>query len=220
MGPLSLIVGEAVDAVSVNEDEGGVGLAKRSAIKITGVSRKGQESEAQDLIRYESMKELDISSAKSILEKSGCSVLCSGVGDELYKDPGTSNRYADKLVLLAPSEAVKAALASAASKISVGEAKTVAFNFLGGDDLVMGEVLDACDVLVNELDIPDKTKVTFNSMSFTDFKEGRCSLTVVASDGQTSGSKGADASVAKGELYIYDGKWYTVAEGDITTAIV
>lgn len=212
-----LIRGEAVDEVALDENEGGVGLAKRSVIKISGVSRKGQECEAQELVRYNVIKELDVASAKSTLEKAGCTILCSGMGEELYQDPGTSTRYEDKLVKFGPSEAVKSALGSSSSEISYGGAKTVVFNFLGGDDLIIGEVMDACEMLVNGMELSDKTKILFNSISFTDFKEGACSVTVVASEGQRAGLKGEDASLASGELYIYDGKWYSVAEECITT---
>ncbi|KAL7468725.1 hypothetical protein ACHAXS_008946 [Conticribra weissflogii] len=212
-----LIRGEAVDEVALDENEGGVGLAKRSAIKISGISRKGQKCEAQELVRYEAMKELEVASAKSTLEKAGCTILCNGMGEELYQDPGTSTRYEDKLVKFGPSEAAKAALGSVATEISCGGAKSVVFNFLGGDDLIIGEVMDACDMLVSGMELSEKTKIIFNSISFRDFKEGTCSVTVVASEGQRAGLKGEDASLANGELYIYDGKWYSVAEDGITT---
>merc|ERR1719253_1648534 len=57
----SLIKGEAFDSTPFDINNGGVGLAKRSAIKISGVSKKGKKSEAQELIRYEGLKELDMS---------------------------------------------------------------------------------------------------------------------------------------------------------------
>ena len=120
--------------------------------------------------------------------------------------------------MLAPIEAAKAALSSMASAVTIGEdTKSVVVNFLGGEELIIGEVVEACNLLVDGLDFPAKTKVTFNSMSFTDIPGDSCSVAVVASGGKAGGLDGVDESVAKGELYVSDGKWFTVAEGDITT---
>ena len=187
----------------------------RSAVKITGKCQK-DSCDAQELVRYERMQEVEQSVAQSIMDKSGCAILCSGMGKELYQDPGSSIRYEDKVVKLAPIEAATSALQSVVGSVS-SDAKFVAINFAGGDDLIMGEVLEACSMLVSGLDL-GKVKVTFNSMSFNLFAEETCSVTVVASGGSTGGLEGVDESIARGELYAYDGKWYTVAEGDITTA--
>ena len=74
-------------------------------------------------------------------------------------------------------------------------------------------------MLANELGLQDsKAKVTFNSISFNTFAEETCSITVVACGGNAAGLEGVDESIAKGELYVYDGKWFTVTEGDISTA--
>lgn len=159
-----------------------------------------------------------MSVAQSIMEKSGCTLLCSGMGKELYQDPGSTMRYEDKLVQFAPIEAVKSALEKVSAAPS--NVKSVVMNFAGGDDLIIGEVLEACGTLVNELNLQDsKTKVSFNSISFNkEFADQTCSVTVVASGGNAGGLEGVDQSIAKGELYVYDGKWFTVEEGDITTA--
>lgn len=211
--------GEAVDAGTFDANSGGVGLAKRSAIKIVGVSKKGKGTDPQELVRYERLQELDMSVAQAIMEKADCQLLCSGTGKELYQDPGSSNRYGDKVVKLAPIEAATVALASMASAVTIGEdTKSVVVNFLGGDDLIIEEVLAACDMLVEGFDFPDKTKFKFNSLCFTDIPADVCSVSVVASGGKTGGLDGVDESVARGELYVLDGKWFTVAEGDISTA--
>jgi cell division GTPase FtsZ len=124
----------------------------------------------------------------------------------------------DKVVKLCPDEAAKDALSSQ-SKVSISDAKFITINFLGGDDLIYGEVKQACDFLVEQLDIPDKAKIKFNSISYTDFEKGTCAVTVVASGSQSSGSDGFEESIAKGEVYIYNGKWFTVTKDDITTSI-
>ena len=212
-----LIRGEDVDAEALGEDEGGVGLALRTAVKISGKCQKGQ-CDAQELLRYEKMQEVEMSVAQSIMEKSGCTLLCSGMGKELFQDPGSSTRYEDKVVKLAPIEAAKAALASAVVAVP-SDTKYVVMNAAGGDDLIIGEVLEACSMLANELGLQDsKAKVTFNSISFNTFAEETCSITVVACGGNAAGLDGVDESIAKGELYVYDGKWFTVTEGDISTA--
>ena len=215
----SLIRGEDIDAEPFDENEGGVGLALRTAVKISGKCQK-EQCDAQELLRYDKMQEVDISVAQSIMEKSGCTVLCSGMGKELYQDPGSSTRYEDKVVKLAPIEAAKAALAASSSSSAVpSDAKYVVMNIAGGDDLIIGEVLEACGMLANELNLQEsKAKVTFNSISFNQFADETCSVTVVACGGNSAGLEGVDESIAKGELYVYDGKWFTVAEGDITTA--
>lgn len=213
----SFIKGEAIGAEPFDENAGGVGLAKRTAVKISGVSSKGKGSEAQELARYERMQEVDKAAVESVLENAGCQLVCSGTGKELYQDPGSSGRMEDRVVTLAPIEAAKDALSSMASAVTIGEddPRIVVMNFLGGDELVVGEVLEACDFLLDELDLPAKTKVKFNSISFEEIPMDVCTVTVVASGGKAAGMEGIDESVAKGELYLCGGTWSTVVEGDM-----
>lgn len=215
---LDVIQGEAIESVALDENLGGVGLAKRCAIKISGTSEKGGSAEAdllENLVRYEKMQSLSEDQGKSMMEKYGCTLVANGMGKELYYFPDDSARYEDKVIKLAPDEAAKDALAKAGE---IGDAKHIVLNFLGGDDLIYGEVRDACDFLVQELDVPAGVKITFNSISFTEFEEGTCSVTVLASNGISSFVEGIDESIAKGEAYVYNGKWYTVTKEDITAA--
>jgi hypothetical protein len=216
---LNVILGEDLDSVGIDENLGGVGLAKRCAIKISGTAKKGGNADAvlnlNDLVRYEKMVSLSEEEVITAMEKFGCKLICNGFGKELYYFPDDSARVEDRVIKLAPDEAAKDALAKAAS---VGDAKFVVVNFLGGDDLIYGEVKNACDLIVQELNIPDKAKISFNSVSFTDFEDGTCSVTVMTSDGQSGSDEGVDAAIAKGEAYAYGGKWYTVTKEDITTA--
>jgi len=212
----SIIKGEAEGSAPFDENEGGVGLAKRSAIKIVGVVNKGK-GVAQDIVRYEKIQQLDMSAAKSVMDTADCQLLFSGAGKEMYQDPGSSGRYQDKTIVLAPVDAAKNAVASGA--VTIGEdTKSVVFNFLGGDDLIIGEILEACELMASGLDLSSKTKIQFNSMSSTEIPGDQCAVTMVASGGKAGGFDGEDESVARGELYVLDGKWFTVSEADVTTA--
>jgi hypothetical protein len=220
---LGVIKGEAFGSEPFDENEGGVGLAKRSAIKILGVSIKGEGSDARELVRYDKLQALDTSVAKSMMEKANCQLLCFGTGKETYQDPGKSYRVEEKVIRLAPVEAAKDALSSmmlSSSAVAIrDEGGSVVINFLGGDELIIGEVLKACDLLVDGLEFSTaKTKFTFNSISFTDIPSNVCHVTVIASGGKAGGLDGVEQSVARGEVYIQDGKWFTVAEGDIITS--
>jgi hypothetical protein len=257
---INLIKGEAYGSEPFDENEGGVGLAKRSAVKISGVttyssagddgSSSSSNSEARELVRYSKLHELDdITAFKSMLEKMNCQLLYTGKGIELYQDPGKSYRIEEKVIQLAPIMAVKdALLASSSSTVSSstsismsggdtddddddddGYDDELVINFLGGDELIIGEVMEACNLLVNELDESilrrntkkKKKTVKFNSISYTQIPSDVCYVTVIAvggggrrrsGDGLDGG--GVDESIAKGEIYIQDGKWWTVFEED------
>ena len=227
----SLIKGEAYGSEPFDENEGGVGLAKRCAVKIVG-GREGRKNgssstsiEAQELYRYERLTPLDESAiAKSIAGGTyDIELLCSGMGKELYMDPGSSYRVEDKVIKLAPIEAAKDALSVLVTP-AASTKSSVVINFLGGDELIIGEVLMACDVLVEGLNLPSATKVKFNSISFADVPPDECYVTVVSVGGggessSISSPEGAiiDESVKKGELYIRDGKWFTVTRRDMIT---
>lgn len=244
----SLIKGEAYGSEPFDENEGGVGLAKRCAVKIVGggsVRRNksstntesgvdgGSSIEAHELYRYERLTPLDKSDiTKSIKEgKYGdIQLLCSGTGKELYVDPGSSYRVEDKVIELAPLEAAKNALSSiaATSSAAIDHSKTssIVFNFLGGDELIIGEVLMACDMLVEGLNLPATMKLEFNSISHVDVPSDVCHVTVVSVGGSSVGGGSAslspssekpdiDQSVARGELYDRDGKWFTVSRRDM-----
>jgi hypothetical protein len=146
------------------------------------------------------------------LKNVGSTILCLGQGVEEYKDPGQTT---NKVVLYAPVEAIKDAITNAASAM---ESEKLVFNFLGGDDLMVGEVMEAGSELVLALDIPTKTKISFNSISHKTIPSGTCTITVVSVGGQASDSlSSVEKAVAQGEVYSRDGNWYTVEESDINT---
>ncbi len=204
-----------VEALSENfeptvEGLGGVKLAKESAIKIAGeIKHKPGKAESmpEELLRYNNLLTVD----ESVL--SGVTVLCRGQGVEDYKDPGETT---NKEVLYGPMEAIKDAITNAASAM---DSETLVFNFLGGDDLMSGEVMEAGSELVLALDVPTSTKVLFNSLSHTSIPKGTCTVTVVSVGASDDSLSGVAKAVAQGEIYSRDGTWYTVEEGDINTAL-
>jgi hypothetical protein len=225
---------EALDenAVPIDPGQGGVRLAQESAIKIVGsVQHKPGQAESlpKDLLRYTRLTSVDFSSSpvQSVWEQTGNVLICSGQGVECYKDPGETTM---KEVKYAPMEAIQDSLTNAASAMS---STNLVFNFLGGDDLMLGEVLDAARELVLDLDIPTKTKIRFNSLCHTTIPAGTCTVTVV-SVGQNHNNKegeeadatisnsfvsDVDKAIAAGELYLRDGVYYTVVESDINPAV-
>ena len=95
------------------------------------------DAQPMELIRYTALNKVEESTVQSVMEKTGSKIICSGQGVEEYRDPGES---LEKIVVLAPMEAIKKAFSGASRAI---ESESLVFNFLGGDDLMMGEVLDA-----------------------------------------------------------------------------
>lgn len=214
-----VIRGEDVDSQPFDIGAGGVRLAEESAIKLTGeVKHKPGKADAapSELLRYNSMKEVDEKKVNDVFSKVGSAIVCSGQGQELYKDPGDT---LEKLTLLGPMEAVKDAVAGATSAI---QCERLVFNFLGGDDLMLGEVLDATNEMVIMLDIKTKAKITFNSLCHSSIPAGTCAVTVVSvGKGTEEGTEfsGVDKSIAAGEVYLRDGSYWTVQESEINTAV-
>ena len=196
---------------------GGVRLAQESAIKVIGsVKHKPGKAEAKpsSLLRYKDLQVVDGAKVKQVLDNVGSAVLASGQGVELYKDPGQTT---EKVILYAPVEAAKDAFSAAASAI---ESEELVFNFLGGDDLIMQEVMDAASELVINMDIATKAKISYNSLCHKSIPLGTCTVTVVSvGSGETGDFKGVDKSIASGEVYLRDGAYYTVDEADIDTAL-
>ncbi|KAL3945298.1 MAG: hypothetical protein SGBAC_000646 [Bacillariaceae sp.] len=192
-------------------------LAQESAIKITGeVTHKPGQAEAQpmELLRYTALNKVEESTIKSVMDKTGSKIICSGQGVEEYKDPGNT---LEKIVILAPMEAIKDAFEKAGPAI---DSESLVFNFLGGDDLMMGEVLDAAKEIALMMDIATKAKISFNSLCHKSIPCGTCTITVVSlGSGAYDGADGVEKSIAAGEVYLRDGTYMTVQESEINTAL-
>lgn len=211
----TVIKGEELGRAPFDEGQGGVRLAEESAVKICGTVKHGPgkaDPNLSDLVRYKKVTQVDETTVQFALKEAGARIVCTGRGTELYKDPGETIVGE---VILAPMDAAKDALNAAGS---LKDATKVVFNFLGGNDLQLMEVMDAMDFMIKDaLDINTKAKIYFNSLSHNSFPNESVTLTLVAVDGESEGApvKGIRA----GELYVHDGKWWTVTDDDINTDI-
>ena len=190
--------------------QGGVRLAEESVVKVMGVvkHKPGQANpKVQDLLRYTGLVEVS--------DVANVNIVTTGRGKEDYRDPGET---ASKEVIMAPLDAVRDSLNAAGSAM---EYPRLVINFAGGDDLQILEVTEAITMMVLDLDIKTKCDIMFNSISDSSFPMGTASVTVVglAEESVSGGLEGAAKSVANGEVYFYDGKYWTVSEGDINSAL-
>ena len=206
----SVIKGEELRSTPFDEGQGGVRLAEESAVKISGTvkHKPGKaDPDVADLERYNQVQE----TSPAAVEGMGARIVATGRGQELYKDPGET---IDEVVYFAPIEAAKDALTAAGS---VKDSFRLVFNFLGGNDLQLLQVLNAMDFMITDaLDLNTKCKVSFNSLAFKEFPDQQVTLTLVAYDEEIGG--GAMSGIGAGEVYFRDDKWYTTSEDDINTA--
>ena len=194
---------------------GGVRLAQESAVKMSGTMKhKGGSATLsfKELSRYTGLEEVADDFVQAQLQKVGGKVICTGRGQEMYKDPGSSM---DKIVVLGPMDAAEDAWKGASP---AADAAYVVINVLGGDDLQFLEVKAALEMMVPNLAI-GKAKVTFNSLCHASLPLEQVTITAVAlpEDASSNGLAGTEKAVADGEVYFRDGKWWTVVEGDINT---
>lgn len=208
------------DELDLDSDigRGGVRLAQESAVKIKGdVKHKpGSASPSiKNLLRYTGVTALQETAVKEQLSAMAATIVCTGQGKENYKDPGET---VETLVVLAPMDAVRDALNSAGSAM---QADKVVINIAGGDDIQVLEVVDAIKELVLDLDVATKCKIAFNSLSHSTFPKSCAFITAIGlpEDASAGGMTGTERSIAQGEVYSFEDKWYTVVEEDINTAV-
>jgi len=216
---MSVIRGEEENATPFDAGAGGVRLAQQSAIKVSGeVKHKPGSANPKplELLRYTKLQQVD---ERIVLGgEATFKIVCTGRGIENFKDPGDTT---EKEVTLAPLDAVRDAMISAGTTQDVD---ILVCNFLGGDDLMIMEIMNAVEQLVLNLDVKTNTKISFNSLCHTSFPMGETTLMVVGMNDNASSSdgndlRGAQASLAKGEVYFHDGNYYTVAKEDIDSAV-
>jgi len=150
------------DFYGIDSDVGGVGLAKNSAILISG-SADGSAAVPDGLSRY--------SDIQSINEIKG-NVVCKG----FYKgDSETEFDFATKAASVALSTTPNFSLSNS-------QGSTICINICGGDELLLRDSLDAANAILKGLDFPDDSDVRFNSLSDSRFEIGAASIVVVVSD--------------------------------------
>ena len=196
---------------------GGVRLAQESAVKMSGsMKHKGGSAtlKFKELVRYFGVQQVADNVVQSVLGNVGGKVICTGRGQELYKDPGSS---LETVIVLAPMDAAEDAWKGA---MPVPEAEEIVINVLGGDDLQFLEVKDALEKMVPNLAI-GKAKVAFHSLCHASIPLGQATITVVAlpADASSNGLSGVEKAVADGEVYFRDGKWWTVVEDELNPAL-
>jgi len=209
--------------------QGGVRLAEESALQVVGdVKHKPGTAKPQmhEMRRYTKVTEIKEEVVREALDGVGGSILTTGTGKEVYRDPGET---VEKEVTYAPLDAIRDGLNAAASAM---EADHVVINFCGGDELQVLEVLDAVEQLVLMLDVNTKCKIDFTSLCHPSFEPSTsASVTVVAipqpkEAGDDDGGEAenlkivshTERAVMKGHVYCWDGKCYTVVEDDVNTA--
>ena len=215
VGPLGAIIyPDEPEEEGVDPRAGGVGITEDSAIKIVGAVRyaPGKSTTAvRGLARYTNVRELSESNVKEMLAKHGGKIIATGSGKEWYKDPGETT---EKFVQYAPIEAAKDAAADADSVAGV---TNLVYNFLGGDDLMFDEVREATKLLSNNLSPPTKTGISYNSLCYQTFPLEKACVAVISRGPEVAeGLTGEEKSIASGEVYFSEGKWWTVVEEDIT----
>lgn len=211
----STVISFQEDDFEFDLGQGGVRLAEKSVIKITGVVQHKPGSATpnlKDLVRYTQMKTVGQS---ELISSDSFKVITTGLGKAMYKDPGES---ITKEVIYAPRDAVRDSLNAAGSAM---EYPRIVINFCGGDDLQVLEVLEAVREMVLDLDIATSAKVSFNSMSHSTFPAKQATVTVVGlkDESTVGGLKGDAKALANGEVYFADGKYWTLSEDDINTAV-
>jgi hypothetical protein len=207
-----------------DEGAGGVRLATESVVKIMGNVKHSPgkvEPGIKDLVRYTKLHKV---SDNTIVEKNlnsvGGIILCTGSGKELYKDPGTTT---DAVIILASNDAVKNALNNAKSAMA---STSLVINFAGSTDSQVLEVLESIRKLILSLDIPTKTKITFNSIGSSDILPLTSSVTVVSFDEKSTTTNtdnevirtSVEKAIVSGEIYNIQGSYYILLEDDINTA--
>lgn len=205
--------------------QGGVRLAEESVIKITGkVTHKPGSADPtiSELMRYYQLTSVDEKNVMELMNQFGIDILAAGLGTELYKDPGATT---EQIILYAPVEAVRDALIGAKSAM---QSSNIVINFCGGGDAQVLEVLSAIKKMVLDLDVATKAKISFNSISHSTFPLKSSAVTVIAlsqpdessdDESKVNSQNSIQQSLASGEIYFRDGKFYTLLNEDINPAI-
>jgi len=195
----------------IDEGLGGVRLAIESAILVSGqYDKKADEFTLEELKRYSKLAEIE---DPSLLQSSNSTVIGAGLGVECYHDPGTTTT---KRIDYAPLEAARDLLKSFDAS-SLTNAQSLSVNVLGGDELVINEAVEGALEVVRGVELPSKCKVSMRSLCDSSLPPTKASITLVANSGSGSGMSGMKKSIAKGQIYQFDRKFWTVLDEDLKT---
>eukprot|EP00978_Attheya_sp_CCMP212_P006698 scaffold15536_cov55-Attheya_sp.AAC.1 len=204
---MAYIKGDTMDGQEelVDIETGGVRLAKTTAICMAGVVKPETDDVA-------SVRTLERYNHLTPLGGPPQNVICTGTGQEEYKDPGTGTA---KEITYGPMDAIQKLLASANGVPK--KDNHVAIHVAGGSDLILSEVADAMDVLVDALGLTKKSKhIVFSSISHPSISSGSCSFTVL----DTSATQDDDDdTTASQPIFLADGSWYTLSKSDLNDDI-
>jgi len=201
----------------IDFQQGGVRFALENVVVLEGrITHKpgSAEPDLTNLEHYSKLTQVPEAMVQETLTKVGGTVICTGKGLEIYADPGATTT---KSVQYSPDDAIKNAMAAAGPAMDYDK---IIINFCGGDDLVVMEVLEACQHFVLSSDINTKAKVSVHSMSYKEFPEQEATVIVIGmKEGATMTEEdalsGAEKVVAQGHVYWHDGRYWTVTGEDI-----
>jgi hypothetical protein len=219
------------DLIGIDEGLGGVRLAMDSAIKVVGeLQPPSPNMKLCDLVRYTKVTEIPKSQ-----NLKGVQLLCTGYGKECYHDPGKTTLFR---VELAPMEAARNAIESYQSQqqsTTIDDTSTVVVNILGGGDLMIHECIDAVKEITRSISIPASCMVKMHALCHSSFPDECASVTVLAlpkkkrkkqsvandkpeEEEVKEEEEGLSKIFTEGDVYVYQDKWWTVVDRDITTA--
>jgi len=196
---------DVIDEI-IDDGMGGVRLVRESAILLQGNVIKSIP-DATDLKRYKELTLISEEEAMEKMDKAGMFIICSGSGKELYQDPGQSTM---QNIVLAPIDAASKALATSPDEKKLESAKIVQLNFVGGNQLMVNEVLKGVELLASELGfVSTKTEVTFNSLCHHSFPDTEVSVVVI----------GMSENTVEKNVFFHQGKWWTLLEDNIDLSV-
>ena len=208
-----VIKGIQEDSDEIDFGRCGVKLAEETAVRMSG-----QVILASNAVMTADWKEIDnimklTPAVESDLEGiPGVKILATASAVEDYKDPGQG---IIKVVKYAPDECATAILQRGLDLSPSGGTTTarIVINVAGGNDLQVSEVLDA--VVKVSAGFEKSIPIVWNSLSYKELTDGEASMVVVAMENINVDEGSLSSGPAAGEIYMHNGKYWTVDEKDI-----
>ena len=208
-----VIKGIQEDSDEIDFGRCGVKLAEETAVRMSGqvilgsnAGRTVEWKEIDNIIKLTPAAETDLERI------TGVKVLATASAVEDYKDPGQG---IIKEVKYAPDECAKAILQRGLELPPSAETTTtrIVINVAGGNDLQVSEVLDAVAKVSAGFD--KSIPIFWNSLSYKEFTNEEASMVVVTMGNIDVDEDSLISGPAAGEIYMHNGKYWTVDENDI-----